>query len=130
MFSDQFPFHEITGDFQVMLAVKRGKRPSRPTHGLSRARGLNDAIWQIIETCWDQDPDKRYTAGQVVSFLFNLPDRPFDSRPLDDYDNALPPQALRTRNFVDHPFSTLQQNDEDAEMNELKWISREILVDA
>jgi hypothetical protein len=130
MFSDQFPFHEITGDFQVMFAVKRGKRPSRPTHDLSRTRGLNDAIWQIIETCWIQDPDKRYTASEVVLFLRNLPDRPNDGRPLNDFDKPLPPQALSTRDRVDHPFSTLKQNDEDPEMNELTWISGEILVDA
>lgn len=126
MFSDQFPFHEITGDFQVMFAVKRGKRPSRPTHDLSRTRGLNDAIWQIIETCWDQDPDERYTASQVVESLRYLPDRPHDDRPLNDFDKALPPQVLSTRDRVDHPFFTFEQNDEDAEMEELKWISREI----
>jgi hypothetical protein len=124
MFSDQFPFHEITGDFQVMFAVKRGKRPCRPTHNLSRTRGLNDTIWRIIETCWNQDPNKRYTASQVVESLRNLPDRRDDRRPLNDFDKALPSQVLSTRGRVEHPFSTLEQTDEDPDMNELKWISR------
>jgi hypothetical protein len=128
MFSDQFPFHEISGDFQVMFAVKRGKRPCRPTHDLSRTRGLNDTIWQIIETCWNQDPAKRYNASKVVGFLRNLPDRPDDHRPLNDFDKALPSHVLSTRDRADHPFSTLELNDEDADtrMKELKWISRDV----
>jgi hypothetical protein len=127
MFSTEFPFHELTSDFQVMFVVKHGKRPSRPTHDLSRTRGLNDVIWQIIETCWNQDPDKRYTASQVVVSLRNLPDRPDDCRPLNDFDKALPSQVLSTRDRVDqNPFSTLEQSDEDTDMKELKWISREV----
>jgi len=128
MFSTEFPFHELTNDFQVMFVVKHGKRPSRPTHDLSRIRGLNDAIWQIIETCWNQDPGERYTASEVVVSLRNLPDRPYDCRPLNDFDKALPSQVLSTLDRVDqNPFSILEQNDEDsADMNELKWITREV----
>jgi len=110
-----------------MIAVKRGKRPPRPTHELSQTRGLNDEIWRIIEKCWNQDPNKRPTARVVVESLRNLPDRPPDDRSLNDFDKALPPQVLSMHSRVDHPFSTLDSSPEDTEkMNELKWISREV----
>ena len=90
---------------------------------------MNDAIWQIIEACWNQDPDERYTASKAVVSLRNLPDRPDDCRPLDDFDKALPSQVFSTRDRVDqNPFSILEQNDDDADMNELKWISREVSI--
>jgi hypothetical protein len=89
---------------------------------------LNDAIWRIIETCWNQDPDKRYTASEVVESFRNLPDRLDDHRSLNDFDKTLPSQVLSTRDRADHPFSTLEPNDEDVDtrMNELKWISRDV----
>jgi hypothetical protein len=105
--------------------VERGERPFRPTHDLSRDRGLNDTVWKIINACWDQEPEKRYSASRVVLSLRDWLDRPDDYRPLNDFDRALPSQVLSS-DRIDHPFSTLEPNDEDAEMNELKWISREV----
>jgi hypothetical protein len=126
MFSGSYPFPDITSDFQVMFAVKRGERPFRPTHDLSRARGLNDEVWHIINACWNQEPGKRPTAGMAVEYLRNLPDRPDDYRPLNDFDRALPSQVLSS-DRIDHPFSTLKLNHGDAiEMSELKWISRDV----
>jgi len=126
MFSDQYPFPDISGDFQVMFAVKQGRRPSRPSDQLSQTRGLNDAIWQIIQTCWMHDPSARPSATQVVENLRSLPNRPIDQRPLYDFDKALPSQLLSMHNRADHPFSTLAASPEDThEMTQLKWASRE-----
>jgi hypothetical protein len=126
MFSDQYPFPEISIDFQVMFAVKLGKRPSRPTHDLSLTRGLNDEIWHIIEACWDQDPSGRPSASKVVEYLRALPNKPSDHRPLNDFDKVLPSQVLSMHNRADHPFSTLALSPEDTDkMHELKWVSRE-----
>src|ERR1700683_1312962 len=106
MFSDQYPFPEISSDFQVMFAVKQGRRPSRPSHELSQTRGLNDEIWHIIEACWSQDPSKRPPASEIVEDLRNLPDRLPDQRPLNDFDKILPSQVLSIPNRPDHPFAT------------------------
>jgi len=126
MFSDQYPFPDISVDFQVMFAVKQGKRPSRPSHEISRIRGLNDNIWHIIEACWTQDPSARPSATKVVEDLRNLPNRPDDRRPLNDFDKSLPSQMLSMHESADHPFATLAANSDDsAEMQDLKWVSRE-----
>lgn len=126
MFSEQYPFPDISLDFQVMFAVKQGKRPSRPSHEMSRIRGLNDEIWHIIEACWTQDPDARPSATKVLEYLRNLPNRPLDSRPLNDFDKLLTSQALSMYDRADHPFATLAASADDSdELQNLKWVSRE-----
>ena len=120
MFSGQYPFREISADFQVMFAVKQGKRPARPKHDLSRIRGLNDEVWHIIEAGWSQDPGQRPSASHVVEYLRGLPNQPDDHRPPNDFDKRLPSQVLMYYRS-DHPFSTLGFNPEDTdEMDELK----------
>jgi len=47
----QVPFYEDLSDIRVVLSVMQGKIPVRPSHQLSRTRGLSDAIWQLVETC-------------------------------------------------------------------------------
>jgi serine/threonine protein kinase len=127
MFSEDYPFPDISSDFQVMYAVKRGRRPTRPTKKKSQTRGLNDDVWNIIEACWNQDPNMRPSASKVVEYLRGLPNRPDDHRPLNDLDRALPPQVLSTGDRVDHPFSKLGPRSDDTDkLRELKWVSREI----
>jgi hypothetical protein len=129
MFSDQYPFPEISADFQVMFAVKQGRRPARPKHELSRTRGLNDEVWHIIETCWSQDPGQRPSASDVVGYLRGLPNKPDDHRPLNDFDKRLPSQVLSMHNRADHPFSTLAFSPEDTDqMHDLKWVSGDVGV--
>ena len=109
-----------------MFAVKQGKRPSRPLHELSRVRGLNDEIWDIIVACWTQDPDARPSATEVVERLRNLPNRPADNRPLNDFNKSLLTQMLSMHDYSEHPFVTLAASaDDTTEMQDLKWISRE-----
>lgn len=91
MFSGEYPFPDIN-NFKVMLAVPQGTRPSRPSHDLCRTRGLNDEMWQLIETCWGGEPSKRPTATQVVGQLEALTDRP-DPRTLGNI-NVSPQDIL------------------------------------
>lgn len=128
MFSDQYPFPDITTDFQVMFAVKQGKRPPRPSYGVSQIRGLTDDIWNVMEDCWIQDPVARPSATNIVEFLRGLPNRPIDQRPLNDFDTALPSNVLSMHGRVDHPFSTLASSPEDTDdMHDLKWVSRDVV---
>ena len=108
-----------------MFAVKEGKRPSRPLDEVSRIRGLNNEIWNIIEACWTQDPNARPSATEVVERLRNLPNRPADNRPLNDIDRLFT-QTLTMHDRSDHPFATLAASADDTiEMQDLKCISRE-----
>src|ERR1700683_4423239 len=76
LFSGHVPFYEKKGpDSVVLLSVLQGRRPVRPSHDLSTSRGLGDEVWNIVVTCWAQDPTKRPTAEQVVERLQVLPNR-------------------------------------------------------
>jgi len=105
MFSGDWPFHDVGNEFQIMFAVQSGKRPLRPSHDLSRIRGLNDEIWHLIEMCWNQEPSQRPTSDQVLKLLKALPDQSADQRPADDFEISFPSQLLHTE--LDRPFSTL-----------------------
>ncbi|KIM82231.1 hypothetical protein PILCRDRAFT_71097, partial [Piloderma croceum F 1598] len=105
VFSDQYPFHDITNDYRVMAAVAKGARPPRPSHALSLVRGLNNAVWNIVESCWSQDPNDRWSAHQIVERLRSLPGLVEDRRPFDDFDASFPARTAYSQ--AKHPFSFL-----------------------
>jgi len=88
-----------------MIAVQKGRRPSRPSHNLSRWRSLNDDIWRLLEACWTPEPSERPSANCIVEQLLAMPDRPVDQRPLDNFNISFPSQVLS--NQADHPFFAL-----------------------
>jgi len=108
MFSGTYPFHDIRSDYQFMVAVQQGRRPSHPQHDLCQIRGLNDKIWDLIENCWTSEPSERPSAGQIVDHLQALPNRPIDQRPFDDLKVSFPSQV--SCNQVNCPFSTFTDN--------------------
>jgi len=111
MFSLSHPFKEIWREPVVMLSALEGKRPSRPSDDLCRTRGLSDDIWHLIEDCWNQDPVKRPTISQVVKYLRDLPNRPVDQRPIDEFNPALFSLFEKSRTQTDNPFSSLEDID-------------------
>jgi hypothetical protein len=94
MFSGDIPFHEMKNDFQVMTAVMRGTRPSRPSYDTCLIRGLDDELWSLIELCWTQEPNNRPAAHQIVERLSSLPTCTVDSRPIEGFDRF----SLRSSN--------------------------------
>src|SRR5882762_4371998 len=81
------PFHQPGQDFRVMFAVEKGKRPSRPSTEICQMSGLDDGIWQLIESCWHQSPTERPSATTIASLLRSRigPDR--DQRPPGGWDD-------------------------------------------
>ena len=65
VFSGKIPFHHIARDQVVVLQVTTGQRPERPADSLFL--GLSDRVWQVIEMCWQPQPDQRPVAGTVLS---------------------------------------------------------------
>ena len=123
MFSGQYPFLNISHEWLIAKAVMEGQRPARPSHDLSRIRGLTDDIWRLIETCWSQDPAKRPGANQIVNDLRVLPNRPFDTRSLDNFTCS---SLMSMHNSAGHPFGALEIDSEDTDrMRHLKHISRD-----
>ena len=47
-----------------MLAIMSGKRPPRPTHP-----SFTGGLWILMQRCWDQNPESRPEASEVVKAL-------------------------------------------------------------
>jgi len=70
IFAGEVPFHDIRPT-TVAVGVLSGNRPGRPMHP-----SLTDDIWNLIEQCWDHDPQRRPDISDVTSYLrtkFALP---------------------------------------------------------
>jgi hypothetical protein len=67
-FSGHRPFHNLK-IFQIILPVIQGERPAHPSAEVCERTGLTDGIWNLIESCWDQQPDQRPIASDVVERL-------------------------------------------------------------
>ena len=50
----EVPFSNEKTNWTVLQAVLGGARPSRPIHP-----SFTDALWALIQRCWDQDPGSR-----------------------------------------------------------------------
>ncbi|KAJ7651237.1 hypothetical protein FB45DRAFT_780589 [Roridomyces roridus] len=61
------PFPEMSSDGAVILAVMKGRRPSRPP-SCSGSPSL-DGLWALLQDCWHGTPEHRPTAAQVVQRL-------------------------------------------------------------
>jgi hypothetical protein len=62
-------FHDLKNDHRVMATVTKGARPSRPSHDLSRIRGLDDTKWNIIGSRWSHVLNDRLSIHQIVESL-------------------------------------------------------------
>jgi hypothetical protein len=109
MFSSKIPFYGDAAEMRVVFGVMQGKRPARPLDKSSRARGLNDDVWALIETCWTQEPTHRPNASWIVERLRTLGSQRVDQRPFDDSSLSLPSLTLSDPK---HPFAALVANTE------------------
>jgi hypothetical protein len=102
MFSGKVPFEDL-GILELLFRVQGGERPSLPTDELSRRRGLDPEMEDIIRDCWTQEPTKRPSADKVVKRLQLL--QSVDQRPLNDIGTSFFTQLLR--NQADNSFAIL-----------------------
>ncbi|KAJ7113534.1 hypothetical protein C8R44DRAFT_984739 [Mycena epipterygia] len=63
------PFHELPNDMAVILHVLKGKRLSQPSSSWGISESTLDSLWELLEDCWKEMPDKRPTAAQIVERL-------------------------------------------------------------
>ncbi|KAJ7858072.1 kinase-like domain-containing protein [Mycena olivaceomarginata] len=61
------PFPELHTDGAVLMAVINGRRPSR----LPSCSGTSslDGLWNLLQNCWEETPELRPTASQLVERL-------------------------------------------------------------
>ena len=63
VFTGKIPFEEQKNE-TVVLRISQGGRPEMPRN--AQAVGLTVEMWNILETCWQQNPKKRPTMQEVV----------------------------------------------------------------
>ncbi|KAJ7270812.1 kinase-like protein, partial [Mycena rebaudengoi] len=70
LYTDENPFSNVAyGDF-LELVFRRGMRPDRPDD--DECPKLNDALWELAERCWVQDPKARPTAPEIHDKIMYL----------------------------------------------------------
>ncbi|KAG8918084.1 hypothetical protein FRC02_002671, partial [Tulasnella sp. 418] len=70
-FSLEIPYAHRALDVQVIKDIEQGFRHRRP-RGTAETQGLTDAVWRLIEDCWNQDPLDRPVMSHVASRLQTL----------------------------------------------------------
>ena len=60
------PFYNMV-DFACVLAVVRGRRPSKPPH--AESLGFSDTLWALTQSCWSETTSTRPTARQLLDCL-------------------------------------------------------------
>lgn len=53
----------------IMSAVLKGHRPLRPPGEQCIHLGLDDAMWMLMQRCWNTSPDTRPSANEIVEIL-------------------------------------------------------------
>ena len=63
VFTGKIPFEEHKNE-AVVLRISQGGRPEIPRN--AQAVGLTTEMWNVLESCWQQNPKKRPTMQEVV----------------------------------------------------------------
>ncbi|KIY67253.1 kinase-like protein [Cylindrobasidium torrendii FP15055 ss-10] len=61
IYSGKRPF-DLKTDAQVVMAIHNDERPARP----SVETGMSDALWSLIDSCFDPDPSARPSASRLL----------------------------------------------------------------
>jgi hypothetical protein len=82
------PFFELLNDAVVIGKVMAGNRPSKPEM-------CDDAIWVLLQDCWQQGPTMRPSVEQIIDRLFNPPIDAKTSQFAKDWDEMSTPKFRR-----------------------------------
>ena len=106
MFSGKVPFADEADEiYDIIPLLQNGSRPSLPEDELSRRRGLNSEMEDLIRDCWAQEPKERPIAGKVVERLQLSSNQPVDQDPVIKIVTPFSTKALCAQ--VDNPFALL-----------------------
>jgi len=68
IFSGDVPFANIKRDIAVFREIDNGILPKHPGP-VAVSRGLSDAIWKILQKCWERKPAMRPSITEVKNSL-------------------------------------------------------------
>jgi len=60
----RLPFSHRRRDSMVVYDVCHGRRPLRPSNP-----EMTDSMWEMVQSCWHEDPNKRSTMATVGFWL-------------------------------------------------------------
>lgn len=103
MLTGNLPFHSIPQDFSVVLAVKSGKRPPKPS-----GVWIGNTLWDLIERCWRQQREQRPSAKETVEELQVLSNVALRNNTQCDWDTIFMGQFRS--NLHNHPFCMPQRD--------------------
>lgn len=67
----QRPFHNRPRAAAVIQDLVTGVRPMRPEADVTR-RGLSDALWDLMQKCWHQNPDLRPSMSDILAQMKSI----------------------------------------------------------
>lgn len=77
LFTGKPPFHRLSNEAQVVLALHKQQRPAKPsfeTADEAAALGFSDAVWEVMQRCWVCEPDARPSASELMPILTPHPE--------------------------------------------------------
>jgi hypothetical protein len=86
MLTGTAPFPELRTEAAVIMAVLDGRRPTHPPSS-SRTPSL-DGLWNLVENCWEERPEIRPTASQIVERLMGDEIRATKTQSPTDWDDT------------------------------------------
>jgi son of sevenless-like protein len=66
--SGDVPFADIKRDIAVLREIDNGALPKHPGRD-AISQGLSDAIWQVLQKCWEREPTMRPSITEVKNSL-------------------------------------------------------------
>ena len=70
IFTDDVPFNHISNDAFIPIVIRDGPLPTRPEHSITRGPG--DAMWNLMNQCWQRDPSSRPSMSEIRETTQNL----------------------------------------------------------
>lgn len=68
MYTRRVPFCNLRHAYQVIGKVLYGDaRPERPSE--MTGRSMSDGVWQLVQNCWDTNPQNRPLAATIARRL-------------------------------------------------------------
>ena len=71
IFTDNVPFSHISNEAFIPLVVRDGPLPTRPEQSATQ-KGLSDALWDLMNQCWQHDPKSRPSMSEIRETIQNI----------------------------------------------------------
>ena len=65
VFTGKLPYDNIRDSSKIIYHITSGERPNRN-------RWLQESVWDMITTCWSEDPDRRWEVPAVCDLFSTL----------------------------------------------------------